>query len=92
MRDVTPSVAVHCGIHFQTLSPCSSAVLYTTLYVGNPLEISLSAKAVKTSYRNTTMANTHVATTSQHCTLMWLLHHNNSCIAHHIMDAQVDTS
>jgi hypothetical protein len=64
MRDMTPSVAVH----FQTLGPCSSAVLYTALYIGNSLEISLSAKAVKTSYRNTTMANTHVATTSQHCT------------------------
>jgi hypothetical protein len=48
MRDVTPSADVRCGIHFQTVSPCSSVVLYTALYVGNPLEISLSAKAVKT--------------------------------------------
>jgi len=48
------------------LSPYSSVALHTALYVGNPLEISLPAKAVKTSYRNTTKANTYVAAISQH--------------------------
>jgi hypothetical protein len=48
-KDVTPSVAVHCGIHVQMLSPYSSVALHTALYVGNPLEISLPAKVVKTS-------------------------------------------
>jgi hypothetical protein len=66
MKDVTPSVAVHCGIHFQMLSPYSSVALHTALYVGNPLEIPLSAKEVKTSHRNTTVANTYVAAISQH--------------------------
>jgi hypothetical protein len=65
MKDVTTSVAVHCGTHFQMLSPDSSVALHTALYVGNPLEISLSAKGVKT-YRNATKANTYVAAVSQH--------------------------
>jgi hypothetical protein len=47
------------------LSPYSSVALHTALYVGNPLQISLSAKAVKT-YRNATKANTYVAAVSQH--------------------------
>jgi len=66
MKDVMPSAAVHCGIHFQMLSPYSSVSLHTALYVGNPLEISLPAKAVKTSCRNTSKANTYLAAISQH--------------------------
>lgn len=65
MKDVTPSVAVHCCIHFQMPSPYSSVALHTALYVGNPLEISLSATAVQQkSYRNTPKANTYVAAIS----------------------------
>jgi len=66
MKDATPSAVVHCGIHFQMLSPYSSVALHTALYVGNPLEISLPAKAVKMSCRNTTKANTYVDAISQH--------------------------
>jgi hypothetical protein len=59
VKNVTPTHAAHCGTHFQMLSPYSSAAPPTALCVGNPLEISPSAKAVKTSHRNTTTAQLH---------------------------------